>query len=136
MPIKNINHIAVIVPDIDEALEFWRDTLGLKLERVEEIHSQDVEVAFLPLGQGKIELVRPTDQDSGAARLLANRGAGLHHIALEVEDLKPVLVRLKEKGVRLINENPISASGGRRAVFVHPESASGVLIELYDSMPE
>lgn len=133
MPIKNISHIAVIVPDIDAALEFWRDSLGLKLERVEEVHAQEAEVAFLPLGQGKIELVRPTTQDSGAARLLAKRGAGLHHIALEVEDLETVLVRLKGKGVRLINETPVSAAGGRRAVFVHPESASGVLIELYES---
>ena len=134
MPITNISHIAVIVPDIDEALEFWRDSLGLKLERVEEVHSQEAEVAFLSLGQGTIELVRPTTQDSGAARWLAKRGSGLHHIALEVEDLKPVLVRLKEKGVRLINDNPVSAAGGKRAIFVHPDSASGVLIELYENM--
>ena len=133
MLIKNISHIAVIVPDIDEALEFWRDSLGLKLERVEEVHAQEAEVAFLPLGRGKIELVRPTTQDSGAARLLAKRGAGLHHIALEVEDLETVLARLKGKGVRLINETPVSAAGGRRAVFVHPESASGVLVELYEA---
>ena len=133
MLIKNISHIAVIVPDIDAALEFWRDSLGLKLERVEEVHAQEAEVAFLPLGRGKIELVRPTTQDSGAARLLAKRGAGLHHIALEVEDLETVLARLKGKGVRLINETPVSAAGGRRAVFVHPESASGVLVELYEA---
>jgi len=133
MLIKNISHIAVIVPDIDAALEFWRDSLGLKLERVEEVHAQEAEVAFLPLGRGNIELVRPTTQDSGAARLLAKRGAGLHHIALEVEDLETVLARLKGKGVRLINETPVSAAGGRRAVFVHPESASGVLVELYEA---
>ena len=77
---------------------------------------------------------RPTVDDNGAARFLAENKSGMHHIALEVEDLKPVLVRLKEKGVRLINENPVSAAGGKRAVFVHPESASGVLIELYENM--
>ena len=134
--ITNIDHIAVIVADIDAALEFWRDALGLEVSRVEEVPAQEAEVAFLPLGQGEIELVRPTSDDSGAARFLAKRGAGMHHIALEVDDLEATLARLKAKGVRLINESPVEAAGGRRAAFVHPQSASGVLLELYESNPE
>ncbi len=134
--ITNIDHIAVIVADIDAALEFWRDALGLEVSRVEEVPAQEAEVAFLPLGQGEIELVRPTSDDSGAARFLAKRGAGMHHIALEVDDLEATLARLKAKGVRLINESPLEAAGGRRAAFVHPQSANGVLLELYESIPE
>ena len=134
--ITNIDHIAVIVADIDAALEFWRDALGLEVSRVEEVPAQEAEVAFLPLGQGEIELVQPTSNDSGAARFLAKRGAGMHHIALEVDNLEATLARLKVKGVRLINESPVEAARGRRAAFIHPESASGVLVELYESIPE
>jgi methylmalonyl-CoA epimerase len=134
--INKINHVAVVVPDIDSALDFWRDALGLRLARVEEVPEQEAEVAFLSLGQGEIELVRPTTEESGTTRWLAKRGMGLHHIALEVDDLEIILTRLKGKGVRLINETPVAASGGRRAAFVHPESASGVLVELYESTPE
>ena len=134
--IKNIHHVAVIVPDIDEALEFWCGVLGLKLDRVEEVLAQEAEVAFLPLGQGAIELVRPTTHDSGAARFLARRGAGMHHVALEVQDLETTLERLLDNGVRLLNEIPVTAAGGRRAAFVHPDSASGVLLELYEHAPQ
>ncbi len=134
--ITNIDHIAIIVADIDAALAFWRDALGLEVSRVEEVPAQEAEVAFLPLGQGEIELVQPTSNDSGAARFLAKRGAGMHHIALEVDNLEATLARLKVKGVRLINESPVEAARGRRAAFIHPESASGVLVELYESIPE
>ena len=134
--ITNINHIAVVVSDIDAALDFWRDALGLTLTRVEEVPAQKAEVAFLSLGQGEIELVRPTTDESGAMRFLAKRGPGIHHIALEVDDLAMILARLKGKGVRLINETPVAAAGGRMAAFVHPESASGVLVELYESTHE
>lgn len=129
--VKNINHIAVIVSDIEGSLAFWRDALGLELECVETVHEQQAEVAFFPIGQGKIELVRPTTPDSGEARFLAKRGAGLHHIALEVSDLDSMLARLQSKGVRLINDKPIVAAHGKKAAFIHPESASGVLVELY-----
>ena len=134
--IKNIHHIAVIVPDMDEALEFWCGVLGLKLDRVEEVLGQEAEVAFLPLGQGAIELVRPTTDDSGTARFLARRGAGMHHVALEVQDLETTLERLLDNGVRLLNETPVTAAGGRKAAFVHPDSASGVLLELYEYIPQ
>lgn len=129
--IKRLNHIAVAVEDIDSALSFWRDALGIPVERVEHVSSQQAEVAFLPVGEGEIELVRPTADDSGLARFVATRGPGMHHIALEVDDLEALLARLKEQGVRLINEEPVEAAGGSRAAFVHPESANGVLVELY-----
>lgn len=133
--IKKINHIAIIVPDLEASLAFWRDTLGLRLAQVEEVESQQAVVAFMPAGDSEVELVRPTTETSGAARFLARRGPGLHHVALEVDDLDAMLVRLKEKGVRLINESPITAAGGNRAAFIHPESASGVLVELYETKP-
>jgi methylmalonyl-CoA/ethylmalonyl-CoA epimerase len=132
--IKNINHIAIIVADIDAALEFWRDTLGLEMSRVEEVRTQQAEVAFLRVGKSEIELMRPTSEDSGAAHFLAKRGVGMHHIALEVDDLEAMLEQLKDRGVRLINETPVAAAGGRRAAFIHPESASGMLVELYESI--
>ena len=130
--IKKINHIAIIVPDLDISLAFWRDTLGLPLTHVEEVASQESVVAFMPTGDSEVELVKPTTETSGAAKFLAKRGPGLHHVALEVDDLDAMLMRLKEKGVRLINETPITAAGGNRAAFIHPESASGVLVELYE----
>ena len=130
--IKKINHIAIIVPDLDSSLAFWRDTLGLPLTHTEEVKSQESIVAFLPMGDSEIELVQPTTDTSGAAKFLAKRGPGLHHIALEVDNLAEMLMTLKEKGVRLINETPIIAAGGNRAAFIHPESANGVLVELYE----
>jgi methylmalonyl-CoA/ethylmalonyl-CoA epimerase len=131
--IKRINHIAIIVPDLDSSLSFWRDTLGLTLTHTEEVKSQDSIVAFLPTGDSEVELVKPTSDTSGAAKFLAKRGPGLHHIALEVDNLDEMLATLKAKGVRLINETAIIAAGGNRAAFVHPESANGVLVELYES---
>jgi methylmalonyl-CoA/ethylmalonyl-CoA epimerase len=130
--IKKINHIAIIVPDLEASLTFWRDTLGLPLTHVEEVTSQESIVAFLPTGDSEVELVKPATDTSGAARFLAKRGPGLHHIALEVDNLEEMLARLKEKGVRLVNETPTTAAGGNRAAFIHPESANGVLVELYE----
>ncbi len=130
--IKRINHIAIIVPDLDASLSFWRDTLGLSLTHVEEVKSQESIVAFMPTGDSEVELVKPTTETSGAAKFLAKRGPGLHHIALEVDNLDEMLAQLKETGVRLINETPVTAAGGNRAAFIHPESADGVLVELYE----
>jgi methylmalonyl-CoA/ethylmalonyl-CoA epimerase len=134
--IKKINHIAIIVNNLEASLGFWRDTLGLALTHVDEVASQEAVVAFMPTGDSEVELVKPTGETSGAARFLARRGPGLHHVALEVDDLEAVLRRLKEKGVRLINESPVLAAGGNRAAFIHPESADGVLVELYETRPD
>jgi len=130
--IKRIDHIAIVVEDIDAALDFWRDTLGLELDHVEEVPEQKSIVAFLPSGGSEVELVKPTTDDSGVARYLQKRGPGMHHICFEVDDIEAVLARLKEKGVRLINETPLTGSRGQKIAFVHPESTHGVLVELYE----
>jgi methylmalonyl-CoA/ethylmalonyl-CoA epimerase len=130
--IKRIDHIAVVVPEVESALGFWRDALGLELEHVEEVAEQKSVVAFLPVGQSDVELVKPTTDDSGVARFLHKRGPGIHHICFEVEALEAVLAELKGKGVRLINETPTLGANGKRIAFIHPESTNGVLIELYE----
>jgi methylmalonyl-CoA/ethylmalonyl-CoA epimerase len=130
--IKRIDHIAIVVEDIDSALAFWRDALGLDLEHVEEVTEQQSIVAFLPAGESEVELVKPTTDDSGVARYLSKRGPGIHHICFEVEDIESALVDLKSKGVRLINETPAIGAGGKMIAFIHPESTNGVLVELYE----
>jgi methylmalonyl-CoA/ethylmalonyl-CoA epimerase len=130
---RRINHLAVVVDDIEAALAFWRDALGIEVERVQEVPEQQATVAFLPLGDSEIELVRPTTQDSGIARFLRKRGPGMHHICMEVEDLDSLLERLKGMGVRLINPEPVAGAGGKRIAFIHPESAFGVLVELAEA---
>jgi methylmalonyl-CoA/ethylmalonyl-CoA epimerase len=129
--IKRIDHIAVVVEDIESTLGFWRDALGLELAHIEDVPEQKSLVAFLPVGESEIELVRPTTDDSGVAKYLQKRGPGMHHISLEVDDIEGMLAQLKAKGVRLINETPVLGAGGKRVAFIHPESTSGVLVELY-----
>ena len=129
--IKKINHIAILVEDIDTALSFWQNQLGLTLDHMEDVPSQSSKVAFLPVGEGEVELVQPTDPDSGLAKFLEKRGEGMHHLCIEVSDLQAMLSVLKERGVRLINEDPISLPG-RKMAFIHPKSANGVLVELYE----
>jgi len=128
-PIK-INHVAMVVQDIDAALNFWEQTFGLELDHVEDVPSQKSKVAFLPLGESEIELVQPTTSDSGLANFLEKRGEGMHHICIEVEDIDATLAELKSKGVRLINDVPEELPG-RKMAFVHPKAANGVLVELY-----
>ena len=130
--IKRIDHIAIVVPDVDQALEFWRDTLGLPLTGVENVAEQQSQVAFLPAGDSEVELVKPTTETSGVARFLAKRGPGLHHICFEVDDIDATLAALKARGTRLIDETPREGAGGKRLAFVHPESTNGVLVELYE----
>lgn len=132
--IRRIGHVAVVVDDIEAALGFWRDALGLKVAGVQEVPDQQAVVAFLPTGESDIELVRPTDAESGAARFLRRRGPGMHHICLEVEDLDGILRRLVERGVRLINPEPVVGAEGTRVAFIHPESAFGVLVELSETL--
>lgn len=129
--IKSINHVAVVVDDMDSALTFWRDALGIDLHELREVPAEKSEVAFLPLPGSEIELVRPTTDDSGIAKYLNKRGPGMHHICLEVDDIAAMLAQLKTKGVRLINEEARTADDGKRYAFIHPESTGGVLVELY-----
>jgi methylmalonyl-CoA/ethylmalonyl-CoA epimerase len=132
MSIKKIDHIAIVVPNIPEALTFWRDALGLELSHLEEVPEQEALIAFLPTGESEVELVEPTTESSGMARFMAKRGPGMHHICFEVDDIEGTLARLKEQGVQLINEEPTIGAGGKRMAFIHPKSTGGVLVELYE----
>jgi methylmalonyl-CoA/ethylmalonyl-CoA epimerase len=129
--IKKINHVAIVVENIDSALKFWRDDLGLVLDHIEDVPSQSSKVAFLPLGEGEVELVEPTNPDSGLAKYLEKRGEGMHHLCIEVDDIEGMLDQLKIKDVKLINEKPLDLPG-RRMAFIHPKSTNGVLVELYE----
>jgi len=129
--VKQINHVAVVVDDMDKALSFWRDALGMELGELRDVPVEKSQVAFLPLQGSEVELVRPTSDDSGIAKYLAKRGPGMHHICLEVDDIEGMLTQLKSKGMRLINEEPRTAADGKKYAFIHPESTAGVLVELY-----
>lgn len=127
-----INHIAIVVPDVNEALKFWRDALGLPLQHTERNADEAVDIAFLPLeGQGEIELIAPITDDSGVAKYLAKKGAGLHHICLEVDNIDGAMRQLAERGAELLNDAPKTRPDGTRYCFVHPKSTGGVLLELY-----
>ena len=130
--LKRLDHVAVLVPDLQKALEFWQDQLGLALDHVETISSMQVKIAFLPLGESEIELVQPTSADSGLAKYLEKRGPGLHHICIEVEDIQEKLEELRGKGVRLIDQAPVMMEDGRQLAFIHPKGTGGVLLELYE----
>jgi methylmalonyl-CoA/ethylmalonyl-CoA epimerase len=130
--ILKIDHLALLVDDMDAALDFWHSALGLEPSQVSEIPAEQSQIAFLPAGDSLIELVRPTSEDSGLKRYLEKRGPGMHHVCLQVDDIVGLLAHLKEKGVRLINEEPRLGEDGRKYAFVHPKSAFGVMIELYE----
>ncbi len=132
LKIKRIDHVAILVEDIDSALGFWRDALGLELDHVKDVPAEKSVVAFLSVGDSEIELVQPTSDDSGIAKYLQKRGPGMHHICLAVEDIETALVELKAKGVQLINESPRLGDDGKKYAFIHPKAAYGVLVELYE----
>lgn len=132
MPPIRINHIAVVVEDVRAALHFWRDALGLPLHHIEHNEAEAVDIAFLPIGEGEIELIAPFTEDSGVAKYLAKRGPGLHHVCLEVDDIDAALAQIAAAGAELINETPRTRPDGTRYAFVHPKSTGGVLLELYE----
>lgn len=127
-----INHVAILLPELDQGTAFWVDALGLSLEKKEKVPEQEVEIAFLPVGDSHIELVAPTSESSGVARYLQKKGPGLHHICLEVDDIRAALARLKQAGVQLIDDEPKPGSAGKLLAFIHPKSTGGVLVELYE----
>lgn len=133
--ITKINHVAIAVKDIDESLAFWRDILGMELHHTEDVPSQKAIVAFLPTGDSELELVKPTVDDSGVAKFIAERGGGIHHLCMEVDDIDGMLAMLKEEGVRLIDEVARELPG-RKMAFIHPKSTGGVLLELYEVTTE
>ena len=126
-----IDHIGIVVRDIQEALHVYETALGLPLREIAEVPDQQVRVAFLPIGDSNVELVQPATGDSGIARFLEKRGEGIHHICVEVDDIDAVLTRLRAHNVELIDETPRPGAHGRVA-FVHPRGAHGVLLELVE----
>ena len=130
--IGRVHHVAVIVRDIDDALSLWRDLLGLPVELVLPIASDGVTIAFLPVGESKIELVMPTDPGTGVARFLATKGEGFHHVCLEVPDLAATLADLGARGAELIDRAPRRGAEGPVA-FLHPRTGRGVMVELIEA---
>jgi methylmalonyl-CoA epimerase len=131
-PPGRIHHVAVIVSSIEESLALYRDLLGLPLETIMDIPSDRVRIAFLGVGESKVELVQPTDDTTGVARFLANKGEGFHHVCFEVADLTEELTRLGIDGVELIDSAPRRGAEGPVA-FLHPRSCHGVLVELIEA---
>jgi methylmalonyl-CoA/ethylmalonyl-CoA epimerase len=125
-----INHLGVAVTSLDEALSFWRDALGLELKEVEVVEDQGVRVAMLPIGESRVELLEATGAETPVGKFLSKRGAGIHHLCIEVEDITAKLVELKARGIRLIDEQPRRGAGDSLVAFVHPASTGGVLLEL------
>ncbi len=127
-----INHLAIVVEDMQAALGFWRDALGLDLGKVERNEVEEVDIAFLPLGEGEIELLAPINDTGGVAKYLAKRGAGMHHLCIEVDDIAATMERLRTHGIELINDVPKINADGTQYAFIHPKSAFGVMVELYE----
>jgi methylmalonyl-CoA/ethylmalonyl-CoA epimerase len=127
-----VHHVALIVRDIHESLGFWRDSLGLPVELLQPIETDRVTIAFLPVGESKIELVQPTDDTTGVARFLANKGEGFHHVCFEVDNIAEALMRLELDGIELIDTAARKGAEGPVA-FLHPRSCHGVLVELIEA---
>jgi methylmalonyl-CoA/ethylmalonyl-CoA epimerase len=130
--VGRVHHVAVVVADLDAALGFWRDRLGLPVELVMPMESDRVRIAFLAVGVSKLELVEPTDDTTGVARFLESRGEGFHHVCFEVPRLADALTRLASDGVELIDAVPRRGAEGPVA-FLHPRSCHGVLVELIEA---
>jgi methylmalonyl-CoA/ethylmalonyl-CoA epimerase len=125
-----IDHIGIATRGIQDALAFYRDALDLDVIETEEVSDQMVRVAMLPLGESRLELLEATSEDSPIARFLEKRGPGIHHIAVQVDDIGAALANLRQKGARLIDQEPRKGAGGCLVAFVHPSSTGGVLLEL------
>lgn len=131
-----INHLGIATKGIEDALKFWCGALGLENVHTETVEDQKVRVAMLPVGESRIELLEPTSDDSPISKFIEKRGGGIHHIAIEVDDINAVLANLKAKGMRLIDESPRTGAEGCLVAFVHPSSANGVLLELVQTRGE
>ena len=130
MKIKHIDHIGIAVKGLEQAGKFYTDILGLKIEDVENVADQKVNVAFIPITDSEVELLESTEPDGPVAKYIGARGEGLQHIAFRVEDIDKALEELKERGVRLIDQAPRKGAGGARIAFIHPKETNGVLVEI------
>jgi len=131
---RRIDHVAIIVRNIEQALVFYRDTLGITPSEIKEVPTEQVRIAFLPMGGpggSELELIEPITPNSSLTRFLEKRGEGLHHICLEVADIDAALAEMQEKGVPVLDKQPRIAAAGR-AIFLHPKGTNGVLLELLE----
>ena len=131
---RRIDHVAIIVRNIEQALVFYRDTLGITPSEIKEVPTEQVRIAFLPMGGpggSELELIEPITPNSSLTRFLEKRGEGLHHICLEVDDIDAALAEMQEKGVPVLDKQPRIAASGR-AIFLHPKGTNGVLLELLE----
>ncbi len=129
--LKKIDHIGIAVKNLDEAIDLYKK-LGFELKEIEEIPEQKVKVAMLPVGESKIELLEATSEDSPIAKVIEKRGEGIHHIAVNVENIEKALENAKSNGLKLIDEKPRIGAGGKKIAFVHPKSTKGVLLEFVE----
>lgn len=127
---RKIDHIGIAVSNLENALKFYRDILGLEVKDIEEVPEQKIKAAIIPVGESKIELLEATSPDSPVAKYIDSRGEGIHHIALQVSGLEDILKGLAASGVRLIDKEPRIGAGGNKIAFLHPKSTNGVLLEL------
>lgn len=131
MKLEKINHIGIAVPELETAIATYQ-TMGFEYDGVDEVPAQKVKTAFFTLGESHIELLEPTAQDSPIAKFLEKRGAGIHHICVQVDNIDEALEQYRQNGVQLINEKPVIGAGGHRVAFVHPKATGGVLLELLE----
>jgi methylmalonyl-CoA/ethylmalonyl-CoA epimerase len=132
MKILNIDHVGIAAKSIDAAAPFWTDVLGISATGREVVAEQKVETLFLPVGESELEVLESTAPEGAVAKFISNRGEGVQHIALRVENLDAALNELREKGIRLIDEKPRYGAGGALIAFIHPQSTHGVLLELVE----
>jgi len=127
---EKVDHIGIAVASLDEALKFYRDQLGLVCKGTEVVEEQKVKVAFLPVGESKVELLESTDPEGPVGKFIEKKGAGVHHLSFRVSNIEEKLEQLKQQGVALIDEKPRYGAGGAKIAFLHPKSTGGVLIEI------
>ena len=131
--ILKIDHVGIAVGSLSERLTFWRDALGMRVAGTEGVPTEGVTVAFLPVGESRVELLEASRSDSAIARFLAKRGEGIHHITLQVEAIQPVLDGLKARGIPMLDDTPRPGAAGTKVAFLHPRAAGGVLVELVEA---
>ena len=130
MKVIKIDHLGIAVKSIDEGKNFWTDTMGLEFAGTETVQEQKVTTAFLPVGESEVELLESTDPDGPIAKYIEKKGAGIQHVAFQVENIEEALEELKEKGIKLIDEKPRKGAGGAKIAFLHPKATNGILVEL------
>ncbi|OPJ54822.1 methylmalonyl-CoA epimerase [Alkalithermobacter paradoxus] len=130
MNVTKVDHIGIAVKNLDEALKFYEEVLGIKCEGTEVVEEQKVKVAFLPVGDTEIELLESTSEDGPIAKFIEKKGEGIQHIALRVDNIENAIEEMKEKGIKMIDEKPRYGAGNAKIAFCHPKSTSGILLEL------